>query len=167
MPHSIFDPFNIGINPSKSHTVGPMVACNRFAKLLMSDDLLNMVSEVSVDLYGTLALTGKEHATDNACVLGLMAETPDKLPFDDIPQLLAIVKDTGELPLAGKHWVYFSSEQHLNFHNQETLPLHPNGLTVTAIDDHGEIVLQRTYFSVGGGAVLEAFELDGVINTVH
>ncbi|MFT5236268.1 MAG: L-serine dehydratase [Shewanella sp.] len=160
MPHSIFDPFNIGINPSKSHTVGPMVACNQFAKLLITEDLLIKVFEVNVDLYGTLALSGKDHATDNACVLGLMAETPDDIPVDDIPQLLAIVKDTGELPLAGQHWIYFTSAQHLNFNSKEMLPQHPNAMTVTACDVHGEMLLQRTYFSVNDVIVMEAPELD-------
>lgn len=101
MAHSIFDLFKVGIGPSSSHTVGPMVAANRFAKELVTQDLLQEVVKVRVELFGSLALTGKGHATDNACVLGLMAESPECLDADNIPGLLALVKDTGELPLSG------------------------------------------------------------------
>ncbi|AQS35888.1 L-serine dehydratase, iron-sulfur-dependent, single chain form [Shewanella psychrophila] len=154
MAHSIFDLFKVGIGPSSSHTVGPMVAANRFAKELVTQDLLQEVVKVRVELFGSLALTGKGHATDNACVLGLMAESPECLDADNIPGLLALVKDTGELPLSGKRWIYFSSEEDLIFHYHTSLPEHPNAMTIKALDEEGAIVLSRTYFSVGGGAVV-------------
>lgn len=154
MAHSIFDLFKVGIGPSSSHTVGPMVAANRFAKELVTQDLLQEVDKVRVELFGSLALTGKDHATDNACVLGLMAESPGCLDADNIPGLLALVKDTGELPLSGKRWIYFSSEQDLIFHYDTSLPEHPNAMTIKALNAEGGLVLSRTYFSVGGGAVV-------------
>ncbi len=160
MAHSIFDLFKIGIGPSSSHTVGPMVAGNRFAKALLESELLDKVRSVRVDLFGSLALTGKGHATDNACILGLMAEAPDTIDADKIPQLLALVKDTGELPLAGKCWVYFDQGKDLVFHYQTFLPQHPNGMTISAKDEHGVVLISQTYFSVGGGFVVNEADID-------
>lgn len=149
MAHSIFDLFKLGIGPSSSHTLGPMLAANRFAKELVNQDLLQEVDKVRVELFGSLALTGRGHATDNACVLGLMAESPECLDADKIPGLLALVKDTGELPLSGKRWIDFSSEEDLIFHYDTSLPEHPNAMTIKALNAEGGLVLSRTYFSVG------------------
>ena len=160
MAFSMFDLFKIGVGPSSSHTVGPMVAGNRFADQLRKDGLLEQVARVSIDLYGSLALTGKGHATDIASIVGLMAETPSDVDPDQIPVLIKLVRDTGELALAGEKWIYFDIDGDLQFHYSESLPEHPNGMILTARDEKGETLLAQRYFSVGGGFVVGEDELD-------
>lgn len=121
MAHSTFDLFKIGISPSISHAMGPILACERFAKPLITDDLLTDTVEVKIDLYASLTLNFQSHATDNASVLGLMSEIPDKTLADDTPQLSAMVKDTGELPLTGECWIYFNLDQHLNLNYHKNI----------------------------------------------
>ena len=89
MTYSIFDLFKIGIGPSSSHTVGPMIACNRFIKLLKTSSVTDEPLKITVHLYGSLALTGRGHATDIACTLGLLSQTPDQVdPDKAIPPVL-------------------------------------------------------------------------------
>lgn len=159
MAHSIFDLFKIGVGPSSSHTVGPMVAGNRFAIQLQQNNLLALTTKVRINLYGSLALTGKGHATDTACILGLMSETPHQVDPDTIPEMLSLVENSGELPLAGKKWIKFSQPQDLIFNFSESLPEHPNGMIIAAYDQQDRLLLEQTYFSVGGGFVLDASEL--------
>ena len=158
MAHSIFDLFKVGVGPSSSHTVGPMVAGNRFAAMLIANNQLEQTTTVKVDLYGSLALTGKGHATDTACILGLMAEAPDTVEADAIDELIALVQNTKELPLAGKKWIFFNQAQDIIFNYSQTLSQHPNGMRISAFGSNGELVLTQTYFSVGGGFVLSADE---------
>lgn len=162
MSHSMFDLFKIGVGPSSSHTVGPMVASARFAAELREKDLLHSVETVTVDLYGSLALTGVGHATDIACVMGLMGEWPESVNPDDIPTLTNMVKGSRELPLDGHRFVPFDWETDLVFHFDQALPEHPNGMTLTARGADGDILFSGTYFSVGGGFVVEKGETDAL-----
>lgn len=152
MAHSIFDLFKIGIGPSSSHTVGPMVAGNRFVKLLNDSNILESVNRVTVSLYGSLALTGKGHATDIACILGLMAQSPEHVEPDNVPTMLNKVEDQQSLLLAGSHLINFVKSRDLIFHYDEFLPQHSNGMIINAYDDD-QLLLSQTYFSVGGGFV--------------
>ena len=102
MSLSILDLFKIGVGPSSSHTVGPMVAANRFLGSLEEKDCLTNVNQVRVELYGSLAMTGTGHATDTAIILGLMGEKPDQLDTDLAPQLIDEVRSSGKLMLAHK-----------------------------------------------------------------
>mgnify|MGYP000055940869 FL=1 len=152
MAHSIFDLFKIGIGPSSSHTVGPMVAGNRFITLLEQHDLLSQVTRVNVSLYGSLALTGKGHATDTACILGLMAQSPETVNADDVPTMLSTVAQEKTLMLGATHPIYFESQQNIIFHFDKFLPQHSNGMVIEAYSDQ-QLLLKQTYFSVGGGFV--------------
>ena len=154
MPHSIFELFKVGVGPSSSHTVGPMAAAAGFATFLKEQELLEQTFKVRVDLYGSLALTGLGHATDIACVMGLMGELPETIEADDIPTMVSMVKGSRDLPLAGKRFVPFDWSQDIVFHNNTFLPEHPNGMTFTAYDQQGEVVAEKTYFSIGGGAIV-------------
>ena len=154
MPHSIFELFKVGVGPSSSHTVGPMAAAAGFATSLTEQKLLEQTFKVKVDLYGSLALTGLGHATDIACVMGLMGELPETIEADDIPTMVSMVKGSRDLPLAGKRFVPFDWSQDIVFHNNTFLPEHPNGMTFTAYDQQGEVVAEKTYFSIGGGAIV-------------
>ncbi|MDD1793461.1 L-serine ammonia-lyase [Enterovibrio makurazakiensis] len=162
MSHSMFDLFKIGVGPSSSHTVGPMLASARFASALRDQELLHNVEKVRVELYGSLALTGKGHATDVACVMGLMGEWPDTINSDDIPTLAAMVKGSKELPLDGHRFIPFDWEADLVFHFDKVLPEHPNGMTLTAFGKSDEALLSCTYFSVGGGFVVKKGETDAL-----
>src|SRR5574340_189221 len=134
-----------------------MVAARRFA-LGLADDL-ERVREVRVDLHGSLGATGRGHGTDRGVVLGLLGETPDAVRVEDIPARIAEVRRSGELRLLGRHAVRFGDE-HLRF-VRTALPFHPNGLRFAARGAAGERVQERTFYSVGGGFVVEEGEAAG------
>jgi L-serine dehydratase len=154
MDMSVFDLFKIGIGPSSSHTVGPMVAARRF--LLDSAPLEDVVS-VKAELYGSLALTGIGHATDKAVILGLMGETPQDVVPTQVDTQLAQAEAAGELKLLGTHAVPFKRGAHLVFHMAESLAEHPNGMRFTLTRANGDMV-SKVYYSVGGGFIKEEGE---------
>ena len=158
---SVFDLFKVGIGPSSSHTVGPMVAAGRFVASLRDAGHLPAVGRVVTDLYGSLALTGRGHATDKAVVLGLAGERPDAVDPDAADALVETVRGTGKLRLGGEKVVPFREPDDLRFHETETLPFHPNGLRFTAYLAAGDVQVEETYYSVGGGFVLKEGEAEG------
>ena len=117
MALSIFDLFKIGIGPSSSHTVGPVVAANRFLAELQERAQLDQVSSVKVGLYGSLAMTGKGHATDVAVMLGLMGEKPDLVDPNKVADYIEEIRTSGVLKLAGHKFIPFIKEQHIPFHS--------------------------------------------------
>ena len=157
MNYSVFEVFRIGIGPSSSHTVGPMIAVNRFINELASRKLLPQ--QVQVHLYGSLALTGIGHATDKAVLAGLVGWLPDSIDPLEIEPLVQSITQTGRLMLMGKHDIAFDVSQHLVFHRNETLPEHPNGMLLEAFSEDGNSLYRNTYFSIGGGAVLDKQEI--------
>ena len=163
MPLSVFDLFKIGIGPSSSHTVGPMWAAHRFLLELDSRRTLDDVHRVEVDLFGSLALTGKGHATDTAITLGLAGLVPDRIEPDVAADLLRRIGDEGRLPLAGGRPIAFDAECHLRFRQRERLPRHSNGMRFRAIAADGSVLVEETYYSVGGGFVGSEAELDAPI----
>ena len=154
MDMSVFDLFKIGIGPSSSHTVGPMVAARRF---LESCAPLDDVTGVTAELYGSLALTGVGHATDKAVILGLMGETPQGVVPAHVDQLLAAAEAQGQLALLGTHAVPFRRGVNLVFHMAESLAEHPNGMRFTLSRSDGTAV-SKVYYSVGGGFIREEGE---------
>ena len=155
---SILDLFKVGIGPSSSHTVGPMVAANRFLQELAKLQHLTRVHQVIVELYGSLAMTGTGHATDTAIMLGLLGEKPDQLDPDQVTGKIAQIHQSQQLELAGHHPILFDCDQHLQFLFGQSLPRHPNGMTIKAMDHAGIILHQNNYYSVGGGFVLSEEE---------
>jgi L-serine dehydratase len=154
MDMSVFDLFKVGIGPSSSHTVGPMVAARRF---LLECGPLAQATGVEAHLYGSLALTGVGHATDKAVILGLMGETPQDVDPDAVEDKLAEAELDGVLKLLGEKEVPFSARTGLVWHKTESLPEHPNGMRfVLRLADGGAI--ERTYYSVGGGFITAAGE---------
>ncbi|WP_252363021.1 L-serine ammonia-lyase, partial [Citrobacter sp. wls826] len=151
---SAFDIFKIGIGPSSSHTVGPMNAGKSFIDLLVSSGELPRTTHIVVDLYGSLSLTGKGHATDVAIMMGLAGNSPQNVNIDSIAGFTQEVARTGRLPVAeGTHVVDFSPDENILFHT-ETLPRHENGMRITAWNGT-ERLLSKTYYSVGGGFIIE------------
>lgn len=155
---SVFDMFKIGIGPSSSHTMGPMTAACRFAKSLEERGLLARVAQVSVDLYGSLALTGKGHATDTAVTTGLAGWLPAQVDPDAALKLIEDVRQHGRLALAGSHEIDFRIERDIHWKYKERLPYHPNALTLFARDAAGELLQESTFYSVGGGFVVSEHE---------
>ncbi|MDP3844461.1 MAG: L-serine ammonia-lyase [Oxalobacteraceae bacterium] len=155
MDMRVFDLFKIGIGPSSSHTVGPMLAARRF--LLECPDLAHAV-RVQVALYGSLALTGVGHATDSAVLLGLMGETPQDIAPESVAGKLAAVKSSGQISLLGQHPVGFDVSRDLLWFKQESLPAHPNGMCFSLIRKDGSVT-EAVFYSVGGGFICSAEEL--------
>ena len=151
---SVFDMFKIGIGPSSSHTMGPMTAACRFAKSLEAQGLLAQVAEVTVALYGSLALTGKGHATDTAVTTGLAGLLPAQVNPDDAGRLIEGVRQHGKILLAGRHEIDFRIERDIHWKYKESLPYHPNALTLFAREASGGLLREATFYSVGGGFVV-------------
>ncbi len=158
MAVSVFELFKIGIGPSSSHTVGPMRAAFTFVQRLEGSDLLNQVERVHVTLFGSLAFTGRGHGTDKAVLLGLSGELPDQVNPDGINEILQIIQSSGFIKLAGKFQIGFNATTDLLFNKHETLPHHSNGMRFVAFDHNGEQLLDRNYYSVGGGFVVNEDE---------
>ena len=159
MNYSVFEVFRIGIGPSSSHTVGPMLAVNRFLLEIEKRGLLNQVAQVQVHLYGSLALTGIGHGTDCAVLAGLTGALPDTIDPQTIAPLVKSIQQTSQLSLMGVQNIHFDIKQHLVFHRSETLPEHPNGIVLQAFFDDGDSLYRNSYFSIGGGAVLDKNEI--------
>jgi L-serine dehydratase len=153
---SVFDLFSIGIGPSSSHTVGPMRAALRFVERLAADGQLDAVGRVRCELFGSLGATGHGHGSPAAVLLGLAGERPETVDTERSPEWVAAVRESGRLRLgAGGPEVDFDEGEDLVLHRRRTLPLHPNGMLFQAHSARGELLDERTYYSVGGGFVLD------------
>jgi L-serine dehydratase len=149
----VFDLFKIGVGPSSSHTMGPMTAACRFAGTLRERGLLQQVTRVTVQLYGSLALTGKGHATDTAVMLGLCGHAPADIDPDAAALRVAAIRAGEPLPLAGQHALRFEDSRDIQWLRTQSLPGHPNALRLNAFAGDAP-VHQAVYYSVGGGFVV-------------
>ncbi|MEV8508728.1 L-serine ammonia-lyase [Actinoplanes sp. NPDC051475] len=156
MAISAFDLYSIGIGPSSSHTVGPMRAAKLFAAGLADPTL---ISRVRAELFGSLGATGRGHGSDTAVMLGLCGEDPETVDTTRVGERVAAMRAEGRLLLAGKHPIAFDADADLVLNRRESLPFHPNGMRLRAFGADGELVAERTFYSVGGGFVVE----DGVV----
>lgn len=151
--------FSIGIGPSSSHTVGPMRAAKMFVEKLKNDALFEQVDQVQCELFGSLGQTGKGHGSGKAVILGLMGDTPETTDVDSITARLDAVAAQQQLSLNNEKMVIFSRGAGITFHRRKTLPVHSNAMTLKAFS--GDTLLcQETYYSVGGGFVLEHSNLN-------
>jgi L-serine dehydratase len=152
---SVFDLFKIGVGPSSSHTMGPMTAACRFVETLRGNGLFERTERVEVRLYGSLALTGKGHATDRAILLGLSGQRPDGIDPDEAERIVAAIRETGRLRLGGRREIAFDEARDLLFLQKERLPHHSNGMRFAASDGAGADLESGVYYSTGGGAVVD------------
>ncbi|HBN75829.1 MAG TPA: L-serine ammonia-lyase [Planctomycetaceae bacterium] len=151
----VFDLFKIGIGPSSSHSVGPMRAAEAFLQELTDHQLLDSVTRIQVDLYGSLALTGHGHGTDSAVLMGLLGERPDEIDPDSVAGKLESIRVEKQLNLAGKKIISFDEETDLIFNRRIFLESHPNGIRFQAFtEDQKSAVYLATYYSVGGGFIV-------------
>ncbi|MFC0323865.1 L-serine ammonia-lyase [Gallibacterium melopsittaci] len=151
---SVFEMYKIGIGPSSSHTVGPMKAGKQFIDQLIADNQLMQVTHLHIDVYGSLSMTGRGHNTDIAIIMGLAGYLPDNVDIDQIPIFIDQLKQQKQFPLAlATHTIPFDFYQDMEFHST-FLPLHENGMTISAY--HQDQLLKReTYYSIGGGFIVD------------
>ncbi|MGV9423610.1 L-serine ammonia-lyase [Streptomyces sp. NPDC003656] len=155
MAVSVFDLFSIGIGPSSSHTVGPMRAARMFARRLRNEGLLDSVAAVRCELYGSLGATGHGHGTPKAVLLGLEGASPRTVDVEGADERVEQIKAASRLLLLGEHEIPFSFDEDLVLHRRKALPYHANGMTLWAYDASGAELLTKTYYSVGGGFVVD------------
>ncbi len=160
MTTSLFDLYKIGVGPSSSHTMGPMRAACTFVRELAAQGSIDRTARVQVDLYGSLALTGLGHATDRAVLLGLAGNEPATIDPAAIDATISAIRASRQIQLAGARGITFNETGDLLFHRDIMYPpgakmQHPNGLRLTAFDESGNVVRQRTFFSTGGGFIAE------------
>jgi L-serine dehydratase len=149
---SVFDMLKIGVGPSSSHTLGPWRAAERFLSELKEQQIFERITRVQVDLYGSLSLTGKGHATDLAVMLGLSGQDPEYIPVKNIESIIETIKKEKKINLGNTLPINFDTETDLIF-NKNFLPFHANGIQFTAFYDQHKY--QATYYSIGGGFVVK------------
>jgi L-serine dehydratase len=154
VPVSAFELFKIGIGPSSSHTVGPMLAAHRFLDKAKAHGAFDRISALTVELFGSLALTGRGHGTGRAILFGLLGARPDSVDVASAAAQAEEVRRSGRLYLLGERGIAFDEETNLLFHIKDNLPRHPNGLRFSAHDETGDMIISRNYYSIGGGFVI-------------
>ena len=150
---SVFDMLKIGVGPSSSHTLGPWRAAERFLEELKATNSLQNTNRVTIDLYGSLSLTGKGHATDLAVMLGLSGQDPEYIPIENIASIIKKIEDTNEIQLANEIAIPFYFLQDIIF-NKNFLPFHANGLKFTA-HFNDDTQYESIFYSIGGGFVVK------------
>ncbi len=151
---SLLDIFKIGLGPSSSHVVGPMVAARRFVKAIEQSDKLIAVHRVTVTLYGSLALTCQGHGTDAALIAGLTGRHPSTCDPDDVPALFGVARTQKQLELAGSRIIEFDVARDLILETRKRLPRHSNAMSFAAYDANGGLIDECNYYSIGGGFVI-------------
>ncbi|MCJ8506947.1 L-serine ammonia-lyase [Rhizobium lemnae] len=163
---SVFDVFKIGVGPSSSHTMGPMSAANRFLDLIVSNEwprpVGSHVSAIKASLHGSLAFTGIGHGTGRAVILGLMGEAPNTVDPDRMDDVIEQVERSGRITPPGHPGYDFQPATDLIFDKKQPLPGHANGMSFSAFDKDGRLLLKRIYYSIGGGFVVTDTELEAM-----
>ena len=159
MALSVFDLFKIGIGPSSSHTVGPMIAADRFARGLAEEGTLASTRRVTVELFGSLGATGKGHGSIPAVALGLMGERPDVVDPALTPDRIAAMTESGQLRLLGEQPIAFDLADDIVLHRNKQARFHSNAMMFRAVDDSGAVLAERTFYSIGGGFVLDGSQV--------
>ncbi|WP_261843206.1 L-serine ammonia-lyase [Aliamphritea ceti] len=154
MSISVFDLFKIGVGPSSSHTVGPMLAAAEFADYLQEHNLAVDVSQIRVELFGSLSATGVGHGTDKSVVIGLLGERPATVNPEIIDPTVESIQSDGRLNLLGKYDIEFVWERDMLL-LEENLSYHPNAMRLSAYNAGGEVLYSNTYYSIGGGFVID------------
>ncbi|MEV0125229.1 L-serine ammonia-lyase [Streptomyces sp. NPDC050703] len=161
MAISVFDLFSIGIGPSSSHTVGPMRAARMFASRLKNEGLMAHTHAIRAELFGSLGATGHGHGTPKAVLLGLEGESPRTVDVESADDRVERIKQTSRLDLLGMHEIGFDFDEDLVLHRRKALSYHANGMTISAYDREGAPLLEKTYYSVGGGFVVDEAAVEG------
>ncbi len=158
MSISVFNLFSIGIGPSSSHTVGPMKAACDFVNRLNNLAKLRDVHRIQIELFGSLAFTGKGHGTDSAILLGLEGQLPESVDPDNIQPRAKQIIEQQSINLAGKQATPFHYETDFIFNFKDLLPAHTNGMRYSAFDSEQKLMSEQIYYSIGGGFIITAEE---------
>lgn len=150
---SVFDLLSIGVGPSSSHTVGPMKAANKFVRQL-SDQNYQQTATVTIELFGSLAHTGKGHGTDHAILIGLEGWLPEQVESQQMRKDIERINSQQQLKLKDDKLIPFAPDHDIIFNLNELLPLHSNGMRFTAYDNSHQILAQHVYYSIGGGFII-------------
>jgi len=161
MTISIFNLFSIGIGPSSSHTVGPMKAANKFVDYLIKNHLLAQTVRVKIELFGSLAFTGKGHGTDVAILLGLEGNAPDTVDPDMIHPRAQEIITQQYINLANQQRIPFHFNQDVEFNYKDLLPAHTNGMRFSAFDQANQVLASKIYYSIGGGFIIDEEQANG------
>ncbi len=160
MTISVFDLFKIGVGPSSSHTVGPMLAAKQFVDNANEQGLLDEWVRIQIELYGSLGATGKGHGSDRAVLMGLLGESPELVDTDTIEDKVAHIIANKSIHLCGQTFIDFDINDDLVFYRKETLPFHSNGMKFKAFDSEDNIIHESIYYSVGGGFIVNNDDID-------
>ena len=155
----VVDLFKIGIGPSSSHTVGPMYASKQFLFNCIEKFPLEKIASLKIELFGSLAFTGKGHGTDKAILMGLEGNEPASVDTEQIPAQLDRINKTKTLSLMNKHSIPFEEKNSLIFNHDDFLPHHSNGMCFTVFDTDRNILHKQDFYSVGGGFILNGDEI--------
>ena len=155
MAISLFDLFKIGVGPSSSHTVGPMIAANQFAHQIETLGLMPQLERLKIDLYGSLGATGKGHGTGTAVLMGLEGEMPESIDTLIVNERVAAIEKNAQIQLLGHKKISMQVESDLIYHRIDRLDFHANGMTLIAYDKHLQVLHKATFYSVGGGFIVE------------
>ena len=164
---SVLDIFRIGIGPSSSHTVGPMRIARRFVRALGKSGALDKVARVTVELQGSLALTGIGHGTVDASILGLAGFAPDRTDPDEAAEALRRIEVDKCLSLGGQRRIGFDRARDIDLAGHIIPVLHPNGMVLRGFEGAGRLFMEETYYSVGGGFVVTDTELEAIKHELH
>ena len=143
---SALEMFSIGIGPSSSHTVGPMRAAARFVDVLQANSLLDAITRIKLDLFGSLGATGRGHGTDRAVIMGLLGADPETVDPDRVQEIVGDISSSRLIRIGGYVDIPFHLETDVEFHLRR-LQGHPNALTLTAFGQDGTPMIERTYLS--------------------
>lgn len=156
---TVFNLFKIGIGPSSSHTVGPMLIAKRFCATLKNQNYLIKTTKIKIELFGSLGLTGQGHQSDIAILLGLLGETPKEIDTNTIEKEIQDIKESKSINLLQEHEIKFDFEKDLTLYKNKSLPFHPNAIKLTAFENDSS-VFSKVYYSIGGGEILCEDEIE-------
>lgn len=155
---TILNLFKIGIGPSSSHTVGPMIIAKNFCSKVKEKNLFEQVSRINIELYGSLGSTGIGHHSDIAVILGLLGHTPKSVDTNNVKQIISEIKENSSIKLLNEKRIDFSFKEDLVLHHIKSLPFHPNGIKLTVFNKEKEL-FSKVYYSIGGGEVISEDEI--------
>lgn len=150
---TIFNLFKIGIGPSSSHTVGPMLIAKRFCELCKQENYFDDITRIKIELFGSLGATGVGHHSDIAVLLGLLGELPNTIQVDLIEEQVTSIKSTSTINLLKQKSIDFSFEKDLILYKNKSLDFHPNSIQLTIFNKDKEL-FTKIYYSIGGGEIL-------------
>jgi len=157
---TIFNLFKIGIGPSSSHTVGPMLIAKRFCYEIKEQNYFKDITRIKIELFGSLGSTGVGHHSDIAVLLGLLGNTPKNIEIDLITQTIQNIKETSKINLLNEKQIDFNIQEDLILYKNKSLPFHPNAIQLSIYNNKEEILHTKTFYSIGGGEILSEDEIE-------